>query len=689
MASPLSPRRALLFAVASATCAVANPWPEIVPRAGRIDFSSAPPNLTSLGNNSLFTHWRPRAHFIAPNSWMNDPMALWYEADGRGGGKFKASYQAHPNHVMWGNISQASAASDDLIHWKDVPSWKGNREERLTLYPGQINDRVGAFDGTVIPKGYKGFPTLIYTGVKYLPTGWTIPYIPGTETQNLAWTEDGGVSWKKLESNPVIGGPPVGMNITAFRDPWLFQSPTLAKLTASNPGTPTPPTTFNGSSTPDTFPIGPRDSKSETIKDPWFATVSGGEKGVGPHLLLYRQASSDFTKWVYLGQVFQHEANHSFSEWSGNWGFNFEVSTVIRLGTEGDQPGEGGRDFITMGTEGGRPQGWANHWPLWVKGNYSNSAQFQPEYAGVTDWGETYAFLSFPVPRQKGSKDYKNQPTRQILFGWSYEDDNNYGLLAKGWNGMFTLPREMFVKQWTVQDSRADEKGSWGVVSRSGNKATLETLGTRPAAEVSKLWTGAKSKWSEKSRTYTGGRTANGTWTAFKKHPKSRYYVLTANLDFNSSANDVLAGFTIYRSPDGSEATHIYYDFATESIRVDRSQSSLVTGFNLGLEVGKFRLWHVPSGKGKGTKLETLELMVVVDNSIVEIYANDVFALTTRVYPWRDDSLGLGYYTSGRGTAKFSNVKVYEGLTNAWPSRPANTSNELVWDGDGYPWAGY
>jgi beta-fructofuranosidase len=73
-----------------------------MPRSNGIDFSSVPPNLTSLANNSLFTHWRPKAHFIAPNSWMNDPMALWYKADGEGGGKFKASYQAHPNHVQVG-----------------------------------------------------------------------------------------------------------------------------------------------------------------------------------------------------------------------------------------------------------------------------------------------------------------------------------------------------------------------------------------------------------------------------------------------------------------------------------------------------------------------------------------------------------------------------------------------------------
>ncbi|KAF8757669.1 Glycosyl hydrolases family 32 [Rhizoctonia solani] len=280
-----------------------------------------------------------------------------------------------------------------------------------------------------------------------------------------------------------------------------------------------------------------------------------------------------------------------------------------------------------------------NHWPLWVRGNYSDAAQMVPEYAGVVDWGETYAFMSFPIPRKKGSKDYKNQPTRQILFGWTYEDDNNYGLLAKGWNGAFTLPRDMFVKKWTVRDPRAEERGSWGIVSRSGSSYDLETLGSRPAEEVDALMNESKTKWSEKSWTYSGSGLNNGTWKALSKQPKSRFYVLSATLAFN-----------------------------TETIRVDRSKSSLVTGFNLGPEAGKLRLWNVPSGKGNGTKLETLDLKVFVDNSIVEIYANDVFAMTTRIYPWRDDSNGLGYYTSGSSSVKYSNVKVWEGLTNAWPS---------------------
>jgi beta-fructofuranosidase len=62
--------------------------------------------------------------------------------------------------------------------------------------------------------------------------------------------------------------------------------------------------------------------------------------------------------------------------------------------------------------------------------------------------------------------------------------------------------------------------------------------------------------------------------------------------------------------------------------------------------------------------------------------------MTFRLYPWRDDSLGLEYYTGGSGSVRFSNVKVWEGLTNAWPERPVHSSNEQVWDGPGVPWAG-
>jgi hypothetical protein len=68
-----------------------------------------------------------------------------------------------------------------------------------------------------------------------------------------------------------------------------------------------------------------------------------------------------------------------------------------------------------------------------------------------------------------------------------------------------------------------------------------------------------------------------------------------------------------------SPSRHIFYDLAAETIRVDRNKSSLLTGFDVGTEAGKMRLWNVPSGKTNQTKLEKLALKMFVDNSIVEV----------------------------------------------------------------------
>ncbi len=62
---------------------------------------------------------------------------------------------------------------------------------------------------------------------------------------------------------------------------------------------------------------------------------------------------------------------------------------------------------------------------------------------------------------------------------------------------------------------------------------------------------------------------------------------------------------------------------------------------------------------------EPLKLRVFVDKSVVEVFANDRQAIGRRVYPVRDDSLGVSVFASG-GSARFKDVKAWEMM----PSNP-------------------
>lgn len=76
---------------------------------GDASFTDLTPEIfETLGNNSLFTWRRPRSHFLAPHSWLNDPCGPLYDPNT---GLYHLHYQFHPSHVDWGNISWGHATS--------------------------------------------------------------------------------------------------------------------------------------------------------------------------------------------------------------------------------------------------------------------------------------------------------------------------------------------------------------------------------------------------------------------------------------------------------------------------------------------------------------------------------------------------------------------------------------------------
>lgn len=98
-----------------------------------------------------------------------------------------------------------------------------------------------------------------------------------------------------------------------FRDPFVFESPKLVRVLANTTSSANPTTAAAAANSTTTT-----NSTSSNL----FATVSGGVRGIGSKLLLYRQATvGDFLDWQYVGPIFETALNQSWSIWSGSTSF--------------------------------------------------------------------------------------------------------------------------------------------------------------------------------------------------------------------------------------------------------------------------------------------------------------------------------------------------------------------------------
>ena len=137
---------------------------------------------------------RPRWHLTPPSGWMNDPNGP-IRLDGR----YHLYYQHNPDAPVWGNLHWGHASSTDLLHWHHEP---------IALRP----DKKGQmFTGSVVRdvEGTAGF------GEGALVAVFT-QHLEGRERQSLAWSLDGGQTWKPYQDNPVLEAPP---GCRDFRDP--------------------------------------------------------------------------------------------------------------------------------------------------------------------------------------------------------------------------------------------------------------------------------------------------------------------------------------------------------------------------------------------------------------------------------------------------------------------------------------
>jgi fructan beta-fructosidase len=142
--------------------------------------------------------YRPQFHFSPERNWMNDPNGLVHYR-----GEYHLFYQYNPFGNDWGHMSWGHAASPDMVHWRQLPV-AIPEQNGVMIFSGSAV--VDWHDSSGLCRGSESCLIAIYTG-----------YTGTEQNQNLAYSNDGGLTWTKYASNPVID-----LHLKDFRDPKVF-----------------------------------------------------------------------------------------------------------------------------------------------------------------------------------------------------------------------------------------------------------------------------------------------------------------------------------------------------------------------------------------------------------------------------------------------------------------------------------
>ncbi|MEU1191254.1 glycoside hydrolase family 32 protein [Streptomyces sp. NPDC005859] len=211
---------------------------------------------------------------------------------------------------------------------------------------------------------------------------------------------------------------------------------------------------------------------------------------------------------------------------------------------------------------------------------------------------------------------------RWLLWAWSWEARDQQWVSAAGWAGLLTMPREVTL----------GEDGS---------------VRQQPAAELLSLRDGRALTASGD----TSGSAVLGTVDGS--------FDLTARLELHAPAT--AGGLRLVTSADGGEYLDIRIDPATGELVVDREHASLDPRAHGGT-------YRIPCPEAETASGAAIELRLVVDRSVAELYLPSGRTLTLRFYPTGASPWRIEAHAAGEGHMGYT--------VAAWNLRPYTMRRE-------------
>jgi beta-fructofuranosidase len=246
----------------------------------------------------------------------------------------------------------------------------------------------------------------------------------------------------------------------------------------------------------------------------------------------------------------------------------------------------------------------------WLGGEWKNSLLHE-WHRGKLDLGE-YAYAAQCL--NDVARD------RHLLWNWIKEGRSVQAQRSAGWSGVLSLPKEC----------------SFDVQGR---------LVVKPAAELVSLRTHNQS--------IDGQRFAPSS-----KNPFFGFEGDCLEVEVEFSVDEpTICELSVRASPDEAERTTITYDSAAETLTVDGSRSSLDADVDHPTVYARLS----PDQDG------AVRFHVFLDRSVLEVFVADLVCITQRLYPKREDSLGLSF-TIKKGSAIVRHLSVWR-LASIWPDK--------------------